>query len=232
MAASSREGRVVSVSPDQARRCGAQKATSGAMGYAVRAGGVRRGRRAGVHRSDRLGGSVDSDCSTVVRRQWWWVAIARRPGSGSPAARMDRLPEGLSGDLADLQTGDVKRDRYRGFAAYRRVTHRLRQLGQEKGSATWRRAGVGSPREGRAPKSSQVNTLAGFAGCLRRAVLQNGDRGAVILEVGAARRQRFLKTLAAEIVAIRSHSVSTSPSPAPCSWTNTRCRPSSTRTGS
>jgi H+/Cl- antiporter ClcA len=152
---------------------------------------------------------------------------------------LTRLPGEVPGLFADLQTEHVDPGLVPGIVAVSTVSLiGGASLGPEKATGSMG-GGAGSwiaQRRALAKEDSQVNTLAGFAGAYGGMFSSTVIVMLLILEVARPGGQRLTKALAAEIVAssvsFGIYSASTSPSPARCSWTTTRCRSTSSRTGS
>ena len=130
----------------------------------------------------------------------WW--LPRRPvrSGGVP---FDPAARGRSSALfADLQLGHVDPGvGARGRGGLDGVADRRREPGPEKALGSTAAAATAcaskGARQGRLPGEHPGR----LRWCLRRVVLQHGDRGAADLEVARPGGQRLTKALAAEIVA-------------------------------
>jgi H+/Cl- antiporter ClcA len=136
---------------------------------------------------------------------WWWVAVAA--GAGVVVGllrRLTRLPHEVPGLFADLQTEHVDPRLVPGIVAVSTVSLiGGASLGPEKALGAMG-GGAGSwlaKRRGLGKEDSQVNTLAGFAGAYGGLFSSTVIVVLLILEVARPGGQRFIKALAAEIVA-------------------------------
>jgi len=137
--------------------------------------------------------------------KWWWVAITAAAGAVvGLLRRLTRLPQDVPGLFADLQTEHVNPRLVPGIAAVSTVSLiGGASLGPEKALGAMG-GGAGSwlaQRRALAKEDSQVNTLAGFAGAYGGLFSSTVIVVLLILEVARPGGQRFLKALAAEIVA-------------------------------
>jgi H+/Cl- antiporter ClcA len=137
--------------------------------------------------------------------KWWWVAITAAAGAVvGLLRRLTRLPQDIPGLFADLQTGEVDTRLVPAIAAV--STASLiggASLGPEKALGAMG-GGAGSwlaRRRALSKEDSQVNTLTGFAGAYGGLFSSTVIVVLLILEVARPGGQRFLKALAAQIVA-------------------------------
>ena len=136
---------------------------------------------------------------------WWWVAVAAAAGVVvGLLRRLTRLPDEVPGLFEDLKTEHVDPRLVAGVAAVSAVSLiGGASLGPEKALGTMG-GGAGSwiaQRRALSAEDSQVNTLAGFAGAYGGLFSSTVIVVMLILEVARPGGQRFLKALAAEIVA-------------------------------
>jgi H+/Cl- antiporter ClcA len=136
---------------------------------------------------------------------WWWVAIAAAAGAAvGLVRRLTRLPWNTPGLFEDLQTGRVNASLVPGIAAVSAVSLiGGASLGPEKalgaiggGAGSWI-----AQRKGLSKDDTQVNTLAGFAGAYGGLFSSTVIVVMLIMEVARPGGQRFVKALAAQIVA-------------------------------
>jgi H+/Cl- antiporter ClcA len=136
---------------------------------------------------------------------WWWVAVSAGSGIAVGVARhLTRLPWKTPGLFEDLQSEQVDTKVVPGIAAVSAVSLiGGASLGPEKalgsmggGMGTWLAQRRGLKRE-----DSQANTLAGFAGAYGGLFSSTLIVVMLILEVARPGGQRFVKALAAQIVA-------------------------------
>ena len=160
---------------------------------------------------------------------WWWMAVTAAAGVVvGLLRRLTRLPEEVPGLIADLQdrarrpgTGAGDRGRLGG------VADRRRQPRPGKGAGRRGRRGgqLDLPATGAQRRGLPGEHPGRFRRRLRRAVLQHGDRGAADPGGRPARAgSGSPRPWSRRSWPRASRSASTSPSPARCSWTTTRCR--------
>ena len=136
---------------------------------------------------------------------WWWVAVAAAAGVVvGLLRRLTRLPDEVPGLFEDLKTEHVDPRLVAGVAAVSAVSLiGGASLGPEKALGTMGGGAGGwiAQRRALSAEDSQVNTLAGFAGAYGGLFSSTVIVVMLILEVARPGGQRFLKALAAEIVA-------------------------------
>jgi H+/Cl- antiporter ClcA len=136
---------------------------------------------------------------------WWWVAVAAAAGLAvGLVRRLTRLPWTTPGLFDDLQTQHVDPGLVPGIAAVSAVSLiGGASLGPEKALGSMG-GGLGSwiaQRRGLRTEDAQVNTLAGFAGAYGGLFSSTVIVVMLIMEVARPGGQRFVKALAAQIVA-------------------------------
>lgn len=136
---------------------------------------------------------------------WWWVAVAAAAGIAvGLVRRLTRLPWQTPGLFSDLQTQHVDTKLVPGIAAVSAVSLiGGASLGPEKALGSMG-GGLGSwiaQRRGLKTEDAQVNTLAGFAGAYGGLFSSTLIVVMLITEVARPGGGRFLKALAAQIVA-------------------------------
>ena len=136
---------------------------------------------------------------------WWWVAVAAAAGVAvGLVRRLTRLPWKTPGLFEDLQTGHVDHTLAPGIAAVSLVSLiGGASLGPEKALGSMG-GGVGdsmAQRRRLKADDAQTNTLAGFAGAYGGLFSAPLIVVMLIMEVARPGGQRFVKALAAQIVA-------------------------------
>ncbi|MGO9082847.1 MAG: chloride channel protein [Streptosporangiaceae bacterium] len=136
---------------------------------------------------------------------WWWIAVAAAAGVVvGLLRRLTRLPWKTPGLFDDLQTEHVDTGIVPGLVAVSAVSLiGGASLGPEKALGTMG-GGAGSwiaRRRALGKEDSQVSTLAGFAGAYGGLFSSTVIVVMLIMEVARPGGQRFLKALAAQIVA-------------------------------
>jgi H+/Cl- antiporter ClcA len=153
-----------------------------------------------------LGGKWYSDSSPGwLGGHWWWVAVTAGAGVAvGLVRRLTRLPWKTPGLFDDLETGHVEVSLVPGIAAVSLVSLiGGASLGPEKALGSMG-GGLGSwiaARKRFKSEDAGVNTVAGFAGAYGGLFSATLIVVMLIMEVARPGGQRFVKALAAEILA-------------------------------